>query len=58
MIARAEPTIYQVTSAINLMADDSPAFNFAENNFTVGYGAFGWNYVGFYFDDEKKQFTQ
>jgi hypothetical protein len=43
MITRAEPTIYQVTSAINLMADDTPAFNLAENNFTVGYGAHGWN---------------
>jgi hypothetical protein len=33
MTNRSNPTLSEVTQGINLMADDSPVFNFASNNF-------------------------
>jgi hypothetical protein len=33
MSNRSNPTLSEVTQGINLMADDSPAYNFAINHF-------------------------
>lgn len=41
MTNRSNPTLSEVTQGINLMADDSPVFNFASNNFYLGVNIIG-----------------
>jgi len=41
MTNRSNPTLSEVTQGINLMADDSPASNFAVNKFQFGVNIIG-----------------
>ena len=58
MIELENPTIYQVTQSLDLMAESSPSFNLAENNFTIGWGAYGYNVTYRYNEDLDVDFFE